>query len=60
MAVLELRNGKKENVFPFSEDYTAVQDVPIATICIVWEDPRRGIMDVGTVPRGTLLASATR
>jgi hypothetical protein len=31
MAVLEL-NGEKVNVFPFSEDYASVQDVPIATV----------------------------
>jgi hypothetical protein len=34
MYVLEL-NGEKVNVFPFSEDYAAVQDVlPIASVCI--------------------------
>jgi hypothetical protein len=38
MAVLEL-NGEKVNVFPFSEDYAAVQDVPIASVCTVWEEP---------------------
>ena len=41
MAVLEL-TGEKVNVTPFSEHYSAVTDVPIATVATVWEDPRNG------------------
>ena len=40
-AVLEL-SGEKVNVTPFSEHYSAVPDVPIATVVTVWEDPRNG------------------
>jgi hypothetical protein len=41
MAVLELKE-ERVNVFPFSDDYDAIQDVPIATVGTVWEDPRTG------------------
>ena len=41
MAVLEL-NGEKVNVFPFSDDYAALQDVSIASLCSVWEHPTNG------------------
>jgi hypothetical protein len=30
------------NVFPFSDSYAALQDVPIATIFTVWESPKMG------------------
>ena len=40
-AVLEL-SGEKLNVTPFSEHYSAVPDVPIATAVTIWEDPRNG------------------
>jgi hypothetical protein len=39
--VLELKE-EKVNVFPFSDSYAALQDVPIATVCTVWEDPKTG------------------
>ena len=39
--VLEL-SGEKVNVFPFSENLPAVQEVPIATVLTVWECPRTG------------------
>jgi hypothetical protein len=32
-------NGENVNVFPFLEEYAAVQDIPIATVCTVWENP---------------------
>jgi hypothetical protein len=32
---------EKVNVIPFSEDYTALH-VPIASICMVWENPNTG------------------
>jgi hypothetical protein len=41
MAVLEL-TGEKVNVFPFSENLPAVQEVPIATVLTIWESPRTG------------------
>jgi hypothetical protein len=41
MAVLELRE-EKVNVLPFSDDYAAVQDVPIDSIATVWENPKNG------------------
>ena len=41
MAVLEL-TGDKVNVFPFSENLPAVQEVPIAMVLTVWESPRTG------------------
>ena len=41
VAVLEL-NGEKVNVFPFSEEYAALQDVPIASVCTVWDHPKNG------------------
>jgi hypothetical protein len=41
MAVLELKE-EKVNVFPFSDSYAALQTVPIATICMVWESPKMG------------------
>jgi hypothetical protein len=41
MAVLEL-TGEKVNVFPFSENLPAVQEVPIATVLTVWEGPSTG------------------
>jgi hypothetical protein len=41
MAVLEL-TGEKVNVFPFSENLPAVQEVPIATVLTVWESPKTG------------------
>lgn len=39
MAILELKD-EKVNVFPFSDEYNAVQDVPIATVATVWENPK--------------------
>ena len=30
------------NVFPFSESLAAVQDVPIATVITIWENPANG------------------
>jgi hypothetical protein len=39
MAILELKD-EKVNVFPFSDEYNAVQDVPIATVATVWENPQ--------------------
>jgi hypothetical protein len=41
MAVLEL-TGEKVNVTPFSDHYSAVTDIPIATVVTVWEDPPNG------------------
>jgi hypothetical protein len=41
MAVLEL-TGEKVNVFPFSENLPAVQEVPIAMVLTVWESPKTG------------------
>jgi hypothetical protein len=41
MAVLEL-TGEKLNVFPFSENLPAVQEVPIATVLTIWESPMTG------------------
>jgi hypothetical protein len=41
MAVLEL-TGEKVNVFPFSENLPAVQEVPIATVLTIWESPNTG------------------
>jgi hypothetical protein len=41
MAVLEL-TGEKVNVFPFSENLPAVQEVPIAMVLTVWESPSTG------------------
>jgi hypothetical protein len=42
MAILEL-NDEKVNVFPcFSENYAALQDVPIASVSTMWENPRTG------------------
>jgi hypothetical protein len=38
---LELKD-EKVNVVLFSEDYAALQDVPIASICKVWENPKTG------------------
>ena len=34
--------GEKVNIFPFSEDLPAVQEVPIATILTIWESPKMG------------------
>ena len=34
--------GEKVNVFPFSEDLPAVQEVPITTILMIWESPKTG------------------
>jgi hypothetical protein len=33
---------EKVNVFPFSENYAALQDVPIASVCTVWAHPKTG------------------
>ncbi|KAI2511639.1 hypothetical protein MHU86_2705 [Fragilaria crotonensis] len=41
MAVLEL-TGEKVTVYPFSENLPAVQEVPIATVLTVWENPSTG------------------
>lgn len=41
MAVLEL-TGEKVNVHPFSDSYAALQDVPIASVVTVWENPKNG------------------
>jgi hypothetical protein len=42
MAILELKD-EKVNVFPFSENSAAVQDVPIASVCtVLWENPKTG------------------
>jgi hypothetical protein len=41
--VLELTR-EKANVFPFSEKLSAVKDIPIATVAMIWEDPRIGEM----------------
>lgn len=37
--VLEL-TGEKLNVFPFSEKLSAIKDIPITTVAMIWEDPR--------------------
>jgi hypothetical protein len=34
--------GEKVNVFPFSENLPAVQEVPIATVLTIWECPKTG------------------
>ena len=34
--------GEKVNVFPFSDNLPAVQEVPIATILTIWESPKTG------------------
>ena len=34
--------GAQVNVFPFSENLPAVQDVPIATVLTIWECPKTG------------------
>jgi hypothetical protein len=41
MVVLELKE-EKVNVFAFSDAHEAIQDVPIAMVGTVWEDPRNG------------------
>jgi hypothetical protein len=41
MVMLEL-TGKKVNVYPFSENLPAVQEVPIATVLTIWESPPTG------------------
>jgi Reverse transcriptase (RNA-dependent DNA polymerase) len=41
--VLEL-TGEKVNVFPFSENLPAVQEVPIATVLTIWESPVTGAL----------------
>jgi hypothetical protein len=57
MAVSELKE-ERVNVFPFMDEYTAIQDIPIATVATIWENPKNaqewGALDVG-VPRGSLL-----
>ena len=34
--------GEKVNVFPFSDNLPAVQEVPIATVLMIWESPKTG------------------
>jgi hypothetical protein len=34
MAVLELKD-KRVNVFPFANEYAAIQDIPIATVATI-------------------------
>ena len=34
--------GEKVNVFPFSDDLPAIQEVPIASVMTVWENPTNG------------------
>ena len=41
MKVLEL-TGEKVNVFPFSHKLSAVEDIPIAMVATVWENPWNG------------------
>ena len=41
MLVLEL-TGEKVNVIPFSDNLSAVKDIPIATIATIWENPKNG------------------
>jgi hypothetical protein len=41
VAILELED-EKVNVFPFSDEYNAMQDVPIATVATIWENPKNG------------------
>lgn len=41
MAVLAL-TGEKVNVFSFSENLPAIQEVPITTVHTIWEDTRTG------------------
>ena len=41
MALLEL-TGEKVNVFPFSDDLPAVQEVSIGTALSIWESPSNG------------------
>jgi hypothetical protein len=41
MAIVELKE-EKVNIFPFSDNYAALQDVPIAFVCTVWENPKTG------------------
>jgi hypothetical protein len=38
---LELKE-EKVNVFPFSDNYAALQNVPIASVGTVWENPKTG------------------
>ena len=41
MLVLEL-TGEKVNVFPFSDNLSAVKDIPIATVATIRENPQNG------------------
>ena len=41
MAVLELKE-ERVNVFPFADEYAAIQDIPIATVATIWENPKNG------------------
>ena len=41
MQVLEL-SGEKVTVTPYSEQYDAMTDIPIATVVTVWENPKNG------------------
>ena len=41
MEVLEL-TGEKVTVTPYSDQYAAVTDIPIATVVTVWENPTNG------------------
>jgi hypothetical protein len=41
MAILELKE-EWVNVFPFTDEYTAIQDIPIATVATIWENPKNG------------------
>jgi hypothetical protein len=41
MEVLELM-GKKVMVTPYSDQYDAIMDIPIATVVMIWENPKNG------------------
>jgi hypothetical protein len=41
MEVLEL-TGEKVTVTPYSDQYTAMTDIPIATVVTFWENPKNG------------------
>ena len=41
MEVLELM-GEKVMVTPYSDQYDAIMDIPIATVVMIWENPKNG------------------
>ena len=55
MAVLELKE-ERVNVFPFADEYAAIQDIPIATVATIWENPKNGeLWMLVLLPRGSVL-----